>query len=58
MVDFTATQAQAKGTTPVINHEAGQWPTFARASQTMAMVATPLNPLPPSSADGVDRLHH
>jgi hypothetical protein len=47
MVDFTATQAQAEGTTPVINHETGQWPTFARASQTMAMAATPLNPITP-----------
>jgi hypothetical protein len=32
--------------------------TFTRASQTMEAAVMPLNPLPPSSTDGVDKLYH
>jgi hypothetical protein len=37
--------------------EGGQRPTFIRASQTVTSVPVPMNPLPPSSADRVDRLY-
>jgi hypothetical protein len=30
---------------------------LGRASQVMASTVTPLNPLPPPSSDGVDRLY-
>jgi hypothetical protein len=58
MVDFIATQARAEGAAPTINHEGSQRSTLARASQTMATAATPLNLLPLGSANGVDRLYH
>jgi hypothetical protein len=48
-MDLTATQAQAKGVAPFASREGGQ---------TVAIVATPLNALPPPSTDGVDRLYH
>jgi hypothetical protein len=58
MVDFATTRAQAEGTTPIINCEEGQQPTFARASRTVAVAATSLNPSPPLSVDWVNRLYH
>jgi hypothetical protein len=57
MVDFAAARSQAKGVAPAKNRERGQWPTFARASRTVAAVAMRLNPLPPPSTYGVDRLY-
>jgi hypothetical protein len=56
-IDFVATQALAEGTSPVINREEGQQPTFTRASQTMATTTTSLNLLSPTSTDWVDRMH-
>jgi hypothetical protein len=50
-VDFTTTQARDKGAAPSINHEGGQQPTLARASQVMAVAAVPLNRLPSPSTD-------
>jgi hypothetical protein len=60
MMDLTITRAQSKGVTPAISHEGGggQHPTFARASQNVAIVATLLDMLPPPSIDGVDWLYH
>jgi hypothetical protein len=56
-VDLATTRAQAKEAALAINRERGQQPAFTRASQTMDVAATPLNPLPPPSADRVDRLY-
>jgi hypothetical protein len=50
MVDFTATQARAKGVTPSANHEGG--------GQTEVTVAKTPSALPPPYANGVDRMHH
>jgi hypothetical protein len=49
MVDFTATQVQAKGGAPPASYERGQ---------TKATMANPPNVLPPPLASGVDRLYH
>jgi hypothetical protein len=46
MVDFTATQAQAKGAAPSANREGGQ---------TEAVVAKTPSALPPPTTNGVDR---
>jgi hypothetical protein len=49
IVDFTTTQARAKGAALSANREGGQ---------TETAVAKPPNALPPPFADGVDRLYH
>jgi hypothetical protein len=47
-VVLTTTQAQAKGAAPSTSRE---------GDQTVAIVATPINVLPPPSTDGVDKLY-
>jgi hypothetical protein len=49
MVDFTSTQAQAKGVAPNTSHVGGK---------TEATLAKPLNTSPPPTDDGEDRLYH
>jgi hypothetical protein len=49
MVDFVATQAQAKGAAPSANDEGGQ---------TEAAADRPPIDLPPPATDGVDRMYH
>jgi hypothetical protein len=49
MVDFAATQAQAKGAAPSTNHEGGQ--TGATATKTRSALLSP-------TANGVDMTYH
>jgi hypothetical protein len=57
-VDFAITRARAERVAPTNNREGGLWPTFTRASQTVAAAATRLSLLPPPSANMVGRLYH
>jgi hypothetical protein len=49
MLDFVATQAQAKGAAPSAKRE---------GAQTEAIAAKTPSALPPPTADGVDRMYH
>jgi hypothetical protein len=58
MVVLTNGWAQARDVTATINHEGTQRPTFARASQNVAMIDVLLDTLPAPTTDGVDKVYH
>jgi hypothetical protein len=49
MLDFTSTQAQAKGANPTTSHKEGH---------TMAIAARPLKASPPPTTDRLDKMYH
>jgi hypothetical protein len=57
-IDFTKARARARVITIIINREGTSSPTFARASQNVAMKAALLNTLPAASTDRVDKVYH
>jgi hypothetical protein len=57
-IDFTKAQAQAMPVVTTINCEGPPRPTFAKASQNMAVVVALLYTLPAPSTNGVDRVYH
>jgi hypothetical protein len=58
MVHFTKAQAQDRAVTTAINREGAPCPSFARASQNVAMVVALLDTLAMPSADRVDKVYH
>jgi hypothetical protein len=59
MVDLATTKFRPREwLSPSTARGGGQRATFTRASQTVVVAATPLNMLPPTSTDGVDRLYY
>jgi hypothetical protein len=57
-VDLATAQAQAKGVAPAISREGGQRPTFARASQNVAVAAMLLYTLHAPFVDEVEKLYY
>jgi hypothetical protein len=57
-IDFTKARARAKVVAIIINREGMSSPTFARASQNVAVIAALLNTLPAASTDRVDKVYH
>jgi hypothetical protein len=57
-INFTKARARAKSITATINYEGLPHPTFARASQNVALVAALLDTLPAPSIDRVDKVYY
>jgi hypothetical protein len=57
-VDLTTAWTRARDVSATINHKGMQLLDFPRANQNVVAVATLLDTLPASSADGVDRVYH
>jgi hypothetical protein len=57
-IDFTKAQARARAISIASNYEGMPHPTFAKATQNVAVAVALLDTLPVPSTDGVDKVYH